>query len=125
TNFQFSYIDVPLMLQLGIPISDTFAPRLLAGGYASVFLDGSRETAIDGPFVGDEEGTDIQSDEVNTFQYGLTGGVGVGFDLNGAAVTIDIRYLHGLSGVFDTPLTGDEADEIHHRGVSAMLGFFF
>ncbi len=123
-----SYIDVPLLLKINIPLEGNLSPFITAGGYVGYLLDAKVK------FDGTVE--DI-SDDVKDISYGLLFGAGVNF----GNFFVELRYDYGLSNIFDTDLfdedlNGDFDDDfgfgdigfdvsIRNRGLSLAVGIMF
>lgn len=86
TKFRLNYIEVPLLVRVNI----TKNFNVHAGGYAS-YLVSSKVTG-DGDINFDE---DIDPDDLNKFDAGLSAGVGVDF----APISIGLRYNYGLTTI--------------------------
>ncbi|MFB6351638.1 MAG: porin family protein [Bradymonadaceae bacterium] len=121
--YEFSYFDVPLLVQLGIPVTGRIAPRVAAGPFGRIFVEGSRGAETSGPFIGDERRTDIDTEDVNQFQMGLTVSAGVDIDLPDQILSLDLRYMHDFTDIFDDPVNGGE--NVRHRSVLAMIGLLY
>ncbi len=123
-EYMLSYIDLPVMLRIGVPIADVVAPKVMVGPHGSLFVDGERSGETGGPFVDGQGTVDIENDDVNTFQFGLTAAAGVDFNLDGGVLTTDVRFVRNFTGVFDTDdLEGD--DNVYHQSWYVMVGFMF
>lgn len=85
-KFRLNYIEVPLLVRVNI----TKNFNVHAGGYAS-YLVSSKVTG-DGDINFDQE---INTDDLNKFDAGLSAGVGVDFN----PVSIGLRYNYGLTTV--------------------------
>jgi hypothetical protein len=86
TKFRLNYIEVPLLVRVNI----TKNFNVHAGGYAS-YLVSSKVTG-DGTFNFNE---DVDPDDLNKFDAGLSAGVGVDF----APISIGLRYNYGLTTI--------------------------
>lgn len=117
-----SYIDVPLLLKINIPLDGGISPFITAGGYVGYLLDAKVD------FGGEQE--DI-SDEVKDISYGLLFGVGANF----GKFFVEARYDYGLSNIFDDDLFGDELDgefddfgfdfKVRNSGITIAVGVMF
>lgn len=88
-----SYLDIPAMLKLNIPIkSESVSPFVYAGGFAGYLLD-----ATVGTDEGSFDGIEIK-DLLNDINYGFIMGLGANF----GAVSVDLRYDIGLGNIFDS-----------------------
>ncbi|MFH6997154.1 porin family protein [Flavobacterium sp. FlaQc-57] len=85
-KFRLNYIEVPLLVRVNI----TKNFNVHAGGYAS-YLVSSKVTG-DGDISFDQE---INTDDLNKFDAGLSAGVGVDFN----PISIGLRYNYGLTTV--------------------------
>lgn len=85
-KFRLNYIEVPLLVRVNI----TKNFNVHAGGYAS-YLVSSKVTG-DGTFDFNE---DIDTDDLNKFDAGVSAGVGVDFN----PISIGLRYNYGLTTV--------------------------
>ncbi|UXP30710.1 PorT family protein [Reichenbachiella agarivorans] len=81
------YIDLPVMV--GVELTDFL--DIYAGPYLSYLIDSNVKTT--GDFG--EDDTEIDRDNLESFDYGLAGGVGFNFD----HVTIGARYNYGLAQI--------------------------
>lgn len=86
SKFRLNYIEVPLLVRVNI----TRNFNVHAGGYAS-YLVSSKVTGR-GDFNFEQE---IDTDDLNKFDAGLSAGVGVDFD----PISIGLRYNYGLTTI--------------------------
>lgn len=86
SKFRLNYIEVPLLVRVNI--TPNF--NVHAGGYASYFV--SSKVTGRGDFNFEQE---IDTDDLNKFDAGLSAGVGVDFD----PVSIGLRYNYGLTTI--------------------------
>lgn len=116
-----SYVELSGLLEAGIP-AGVARPKLLGGPFVAYFLTGRTEESS--PGLGPEPFTyDIDRDNVNDLQFGLSAGAGIDFDLSAATLSFDIRYAHNLTEYFAEDIL-DEAN-IHHTRWSANIGLLF
>lgn len=85
-KFKLNYIEVPLLVRVNV----TKNFNIHAGGYASYLV--SSKVSGDGDFNFDE---DIDTDDLNKFDAGLSAGVGVDFN----PISIGLRYNYGLTTI--------------------------
>lgn len=85
-KFKLNYIEVPLLVRVNI----TKNFNVHAGGYASYLV--SSKVSGDGDFNFEE---DIDPDDLNKFDAGLSAGIGVDFN----PVSIGLRYNYGLTTI--------------------------
>ena len=86
SKFRLNYIEVPLLVRVNI----TRNFNVHAGGYAS-YLVSSKVTGR-GDFNFEQE---IDTNDLNKFDAGLSAGVGVDFD----PISIGLRYNYGLTTI--------------------------
>ena len=88
-----SYLDIPAMLKLNIPIkSEEVSPFIYVGGFAGYLLDATASTD-EGSF----DGIEIK-DLLNDLNYGFILGAGANF----GTISVDLRYDIGLANLFDS-----------------------
>ncbi|WP_409417117.1 porin family protein [Flavobacterium sp. PS2] len=89
-RFRLNYIEVPLLVKF--KVTQNF--NVHVGGYASYLVDGkvTNESSAGTAFDFEEN---INADDFNRFDAGLSAGVGVDFD----PLSIGLRYNYGLTTV--------------------------
>ncbi len=123
TDYRISYLELPLLVRFAVPIGDLIAPKLLVGPHAALFIDGQADGSSQFLGVQGDDSTDIDSDDVNDLQFGLTAGAGVDINLDELVVTTDIRYMRNFTGVLETDENDD--DNIYHSSWSLMVGVLY
>lgn len=111
-DLRLRYFEIPVLARgdFGAPAA---ASRIFAvAGAAPAFKLSARAKAR---FQGEEDTQDV-SDEVESFDLGLVGGLGVAI----GRATIEARYTHGLLKI-NTDDNGDE-DRVKNRVLSVTLG---
>ncbi len=108
----FSYIDVPVLLRLNIPLDGSFSPFVTAGPYVGYLLDAKDE------FNGETE--DI-SDYIEDLNYGIIIGGGVQF----GKFNVEVRYDIGLANIFKEGVFMDEFDDADDFDDFFDFGDFF
>lgn len=93
-DLTLSYIDVPAMLKINVPLDGDISPFVYGGGFAGYLLDAQAES--DGVSA-EDEGIEIK-DLLSDINYGLVFGAGVSFGM----LSVDIRYDLGLANIFDS-----------------------
>lgn len=93
-NLTLSYIDVPVMVKVNVPVEGNVSPFLYGGGFAGYLLDAQAESG--GESI-DEEGFELK-DLLKDINYGFVLGGGVSF----GKISLDIRYDMGLANIFDS-----------------------
>lgn len=93
----FSYLEVPVLLRLNIPLEGSVSPFITAGPYVGYLLDAKDE------FNGETE--DI-SEYIEDLNYGFMIGGGIQF----GNFSLDVRYDIGLANIFKDELFMDEFD---------------
>lgn len=89
------YVEVPVIVRLFFNRDGAFRPNVFAGPSFG-FLTGVRSKVGDG----DYEKLKNYSDAYNTFDLGVTAGVGFNYECSpGTRILIDARYTHGLTDI--------------------------
>lgn len=104
SEFQLSYLEIPVLVQYHFPVEGSVAPRLFAGPTVAFELgcdvegtDGS----VSASFSCDEFadfGLDLTTKSTD---FGLAFGAGVGIESGAVTVTVDGRYVLGLTDIFE------------------------
>ncbi len=121
STLKLTYIDIPVLAKVMIPVEGSVSPSLFAGPYVGFNLDAKLELEAEGE---SDEG-DIK-DYVKSTDYGLVVGGGLDYHLdNGGAITLDARYSLGLSGIYDEEGEDEEGSEVKNQAVMVMIGYAF
>ncbi|MBT1690333.1 porin family protein [Dawidia soli] len=90
-----NYVEVPVIVRLFFNRDGAFRPNLFAGPSFG-FLTGVRSKEGDGDYVK----LDDYGDFYNTFDLGVTAGLGFNYECSpGTRILIDARYTHGLNDI--------------------------
>lgn len=95
----FTYLDVPLLLRLNLPLEGSISPFVTAGPYVGYLLDAKDE------FNGETE--DI-SEFIEDLNYGFIIGGGIQF----GNFNVEVRYDIGLANIYDDSLFMDEMGDL-------------
>lgn len=116
-TFKLDYIEVPVLLALGIPTTGSISPRFFLGPAISVEAGCEIE--------GTDQGVTVTADcsdfgaPVKSIDIGAMGGAGLSIDTGGSlAVTLDVLYNLGLSTIDDT----SNPDDVKNRAWSILAG---
>lgn len=88
-KFRLNYLEVPVLLKLNL--TPNF--NLHAGPYVAYLIDSKVTNETNGGAFDFEQ--NIDNDDLNKFDYGLSGGIGFDF----SSVSIGARYNYGLNTV--------------------------
>ncbi|SHF91515.1 Outer membrane protein beta-barrel domain-containing protein [Fodinibius roseus] len=94
-DYEFGYLNVPVLAKFYIPTGSLFSPHLYAGPEVGFKL------------YGDSNSNDID-DELQDAEFGIAFGTGLDYNLGSdptdfiRTVGLDLRYSLGLTDVFDT-----------------------
>ncbi len=141
-DHQLDYIEFPLYVKYDLVSDGPFRPFIQVGGYYGVLTSANKSVEI--------SGTDIASGNAGPFEnqnvivgaedlfikssVGLTGGLGVSYDVQNVRLVFDISYRHGLNNITDTENRfsenqlsgiGDALDDISMQNIGATLGILF
>ena len=107
---RLSYVEVPAMVRLGVPLSPLLDAGVVVGGYAGFPVQA--EVTIDGDFEGDlDAGTD----------YGAL----VGVDVGSGPFFVEGRYTLGLTDAVDFDPAFEFAPDFRNQAVSFTVGYRF
>ena len=112
SGVRLSYIEIPVLVKVNIPMAGPFNPNLFVGPYLG--LNTGAEAYIEGV---DE---DIK-DQIKSTDYGLVLGGGFDYALATGKLTFDARYSMGLTSIDDT----DDDDDVKNTGIMFMVGYGF
>lgn len=119
SKITLNYLEIPLVGRFFLNKEGKFRPNIFLGPSFGFLLGGTTK-------VGDadaEKFTDAEKDAFNGFDFGLTGGLGLNFEiLDETRLLLDARYTHGLSDVSsNTGLTGS----INNQAITVTVGVSF
>jgi outer membrane protein W len=119
-TLDLSYLEIPLLAKVYIPVQGKIRPNLFAGPALAVTLSAKLRDN------NSNESEDIK-DGLDGTDFGAVFGGGVDFDLGQGALVLDARYTLGLSKIgkadpFDS--TNAEAD-VKNGAFSASVGYKF
>lgn len=121
-KYYLSYIEIPVLVRVAVPIADILAPKIYAGPHLDVFLDGRWEGETSGPFLDSSDSRDLDSGDVRNLQFGVTLGAGLDINLDPTVVTTSVRYGRNFTPIFQDP---DRNERVYHDVWLAMAGFMF
>lgn len=125
-EISLSYIEVPVLLRLDVPLGGVLRPYVAAGPVFGWQLDcaaridaGGAEQDCD-PLFGTQ---DQLEDTLREYEQGLMAGAGLALQIMRGlgAVTLDARYAWGLSRLSDA----ENGPEVRNEALSLMLGYRF
>lgn len=109
-TYRLDYVKVPVLAKFWFGSPGLIEPHILLGPYGSY--------NINAEITGSPDGTLDISDEVNDYDYGIIGGVGVDFNFGLSRFSLQGRYSYGLSELF-------EESDAKSRVFSLVAGFTF
>ncbi len=111
-KYNLNYLDLPVLAV--IKLGPTAEIHL--GGYASYLLGANIE------YSGFVNGSDeVDKDRLNSFDYGLTGGVGFNF----GAIQLGARYNYGLAKIADDDVADFLIGDAKNSNAQVYLAFNF
>lgn len=106
-TYTFDYIEIPLLIKFMIPIQGSnIKPAIFAGPHVAI-----NTTAK----VKAEYQDQSQEEDINDFkstEFGLQFGGGVGFPVGNGELGFDIRYIMGLTTLFDVEADPDVKNSV-------------
>ena len=115
---KLNYLEIPILLKIIIPTEGRANPNLFAGPSLGLKLNSDS----------DYESSDISGigDHTKSTDVGIIFGGGIDFGLNQGKLTVDARYILGLSNVYKTQSDFPEDDSVIKNGVfSVLVGYSF
>lgn len=116
-TFKIDYLEIPVLLQLGVPTSGSISPRF--------FLGPAIGAEIGCEVEGTEGGVTVSADcadfgaPIKSVDIGAMGGAGLSMNTGGAmSITLDVFYNLGLSTIDDTA----DPDDVKNRAWSILGG---
>ena len=116
-----NYIQVPVLLALQLPLP-VIKPRLLVGPHLAYFVGGDTTTE---QTIGGREASntfELDSDNISTFDLGITAAIGLDVELSDYVLTLDVRYEQGFLDVNDG---ADDRESFTHNSTSANVGILY
>lgn len=117
-QYNFSYLDIPLLLKASIPLREAaIRPNLYAGPFLAVKISSKIKYKIVNSGV--EENGQEDLEDIRGTDMGLVFGAGVTVAAKSGKVSLDIRYSLSLAGV------STAGDDVRHRALIFLLGYSF
>jgi outer membrane immunogenic protein len=116
-----NYLEMPLLFKynFGMMGDSQWMPNVYAGPYAAYRLNGKFKVKFDGQ----TETEDINSDEMNTIDYGLVLGAGLDVPMGRGQITFDVRYSLGMANTAKND--PGENEKTRNRVLQALVGYSF
>ena len=108
---RFHYLEIPLLLKIGVPIEDaSVKPYFLVGPALAIKVSESIK----------EGGEEETEDKAEGFDAGVVFGGGIEFGRVSVGVRYDLGFMNISKGEGE-----DEGDEVKNRAISVLLGVKF
>jgi hypothetical protein len=114
-TWTLDYLEIPILAKATIPTQGTVKPNLFVGPALGINLRGKAKAEI----AGRTEEEDLE--DLKSTDFGLVFGAGVDFGLPHSAITLDGRYVMGLSTIDDSEAKADVKNGV----VTFMVGYSF
>jgi hypothetical protein len=115
-TLSLDYIEIPILFKVIIPIENSpIRPSVFVGPYVAFNTTAKQKLE----FMGDSEEADIE--EVNSTDFGLVFGAGLGFPVGQNEVGVDFRYGLGLTTLDDSGENLDIKNSVFN--INAYFGF--
>lgn len=115
-RLELEYIEVPVLLHLGLSAGSMFAPYVFAG--PAIGFEVGCQVELTTETDCDDAGTDAPQNRKST-DIGITAGGGVGFNIGPGTVLLEGRYNWGMTDIAD--IEGD--DGMKNRYAAFFVGF--
>jgi hypothetical protein len=125
-SLKFSYLQVPVLFKVDLPVSGTLIPVLYAGPYVSILLDSKLTLEAD-----NNSASLGLKDYTKSYDAGFTFGAALDIGLSTGKIIIEGRYNLGMTEVDDgigTGMTGIEdieKSDMKNQSWMVLLGFAF
>jgi len=118
---KLDYIELPVLLDVYIPVEGNIAPRIFAGPTVGFNINAEAETEASGG----SSTTDL-SDAVSDTEFGVAFGAGIDIEADFGTVLIDARYQLGLTNILDESNFGEfDVGTSRNQGFAVGLGVAF
>lgn len=107
------YVEIPVLLRLHYDLTGSIKPKIL-GGFYTAFRANAEVLQSDGDRI------DI-SDNINTVDFGLIGGIGTDVLVEATTISLQVRYEIGLQPMFSNNFSGNERQGF----LSLLMGLRF
>lgn len=111
-------LELPLMAEGRIPLSENFHLMITGGGFLSYYLK-NKETKDPG---GLNEVTYFDYERYHGIEYGITAGLGLSYKVGPTSFYVDGRYMMSLSYLYKPTIDLYESDT---QQISVSAGVFF
>jgi len=119
-GISLDYIEIPLLAMLTIPTESRFTPNIFVG---PAFGFNVRAEVFVGE-IGDTDVFDLE-DAVKFYEIGFVFGIGANIEVGPGEIMTDIRYIMGLTDVFDIDASEDSFVDAKNDVIAIMLGYGF
>lgn len=106
-TYTFDYIEIPLLIKFMIPIQGSnIKPAIFAGPHVAI----NTTAKVKAEYQDQSQEEDI--DDFKSTEFGLQFGGGVGFPVGNGELGFDIRYIMGLTTLFDVEADPDVKNSV-------------
>jgi hypothetical protein len=119
TTIALSYIEVPLLFKIAIPLGEDYIsrPRIYAGPTVAYNIRRVLKLRYEDPTGNDD--SVVPFTDIKKFEAGFVVGAGMEFDVKGGLFTLDARYSWSLQTITTTP------PDKTNRVLAVVIGFGF
>ena len=120
TTIALTYIEVPLLFKIAIPLGEDYTsrPRVYAGPTFGYNIRHVLKLRYEDP-TGDDDSI-VNFTDMKKFEAGLVVGAGMEFDVKGGLFTLDARYSWSLQAITTTP-----TENLKNHVLAVVIGFAF
>jgi opacity protein-like surface antigen len=118
---QMTQISVPVLLKINFPMSG-ISPYVLGGGEIA-FVSSAKYDYTYSADGQTQSGSEDMKERVNSMDYGLVLGGGIGLPMGGMKLVAEIRYHLGFANLVKDPQAGDPA--VKSNMLLILAGFKF
>ena len=119
SSINLSYIEIPFLLKLSIPLGEDFLvrPRIFGGPTVAYKLSAKFINRFESYGGSEDETADLG--DIKRWETGMIVGVGADFDVKGGVFTADVRYGWSLATISTDP------PDKRNKVLRFMIGFAF
>lgn len=119
SSINMSYIEVPLLVRIAIPLGEDYIvrPRIFGGPTVAYKLSAKFMNRYEDLGGSSDQTADLA--DIKRWETGLVVGAGAEFDVKGGVFSAEVRYLWSLGSISTDPPTKK------NRVITVMLGFAF
>ena len=119
----FNMISVPVLLRLNVvDVPNGPSIYVMGGGEIAYLLNGKSDSTITQGGETKTDSQEIKKENLNSIDYGIVAGAGVGLNLGSVRLFVEGRYHLGMANL-EKSTTGTEAPEADYKPTTTLILF--